>query len=293
LLVSGDIDIALDARADLGEAPTWDADSGRLVWVDITGGRVHGFNPDTGRDEVLDVGRPLGAAVPTRSGRLALAMSDSFSMFDPATGAMEPVAQVEADSPDTTMNDGKCDGAGRFWAGTKDVEGRRPLGSLYRLDPDRSLTRVLSGITVSNGLGWAPDQRTMYYVDSPTFTIEALDFEAEDGSVSNRRTLVEFPEGWGLPDGLTVDEDGSLWVAFWTGSAVRRITPEGRVESTVALPVSRVTSCAFGGSDLTDLYVTTARNGLSAAALRDEPLAGGLFRLRPGVRGLPQEPFAG
>jgi sugar lactone lactonase YvrE len=174
-----------------------------------------------------------------------------------------------------------------------DVDGRRQLGSLYRLDANHRLVRVLIDVTISNGLGWSPDQRTMYYVDSATHGVDMLDFEPETGSVSNRRRLVELPSGWGLPDGMTVDEEGFLWVAFWDGAAVRRFAPDGRVVSVVTFPVSRVTSCAFGGEDLADLYVTSARDGLSEGELQDQSRAGGLFRLRPGVRGLPSQPFAG
>lgn len=290
--MSSGIELVQDAGADLGEAPTWDADAHLLIWVDITRGLVHRFDPETGRDTPLEAGQPLGAAVPSKSGRLALATRDGFSLLDPVTGRIELVAEVRA-IPETMMNDGKCDAAGRFWAGTKDVQGHRPLGSLYRLGTDHRAVEVLTGVTISNGLGWSPDQRTMYYIDSGTHGIDRFDFESETGSMSNRRRMVELPKGWGLPDGMTVDEEGSLWVAFWTGSALRRIAPDGRVASVVELPVSQVTSCAFGGDDLSDLYVTSARNGLSEDQLRQQPHAGGLFRLRPRVRGLPHHPFAG
>jgi sugar lactone lactonase YvrE len=291
--MSVEVDLALAAGADLGEGPVWDAEASVLIWVDITAGLVHRFEPATGRDEAFDVGRPVGAAVPTTSGRVAFAASDGFSLLELGTGQIEPIAEVEAGDPHTRMNDGKCDAAGRFWAGTMDVEGRRPFGSLYRLDADRWLVRVLTGVTISNGIGWNPNGRTMYYIDSVTHGVDALDVEPEGGSVSNRRRLVGFPIEWGLPDGMTVDEEGFLWVAFWDGSAVRRIAPDGRIASVIRFPVSRVTSCTFGGADLTDLYVTSARNGLSVAQLREQPSAGGLFRLRPGVRGLPHHPFAG
>ncbi len=154
----GDVELLLDARADLGEAPSWDADARVLIWVDITTGLVHRFDPGTDRDEVFEVGQPVGAALPTSSGRIALAANSGFLLLDPATGNLERVAEVEADVPETMMNDGKCDPSGRFWAGTKDVEGRRPLGSLYRLDADHRLTRVLKDVTISNGLGWSPDR---------------------------------------------------------------------------------------------------------------------------------------
>lgn len=288
-----DVELILDAGADLGEGPCWDADSDRLIWVDITRGLVHRFDPQTGRDEAFDVGQPVGAAVPTTSGRLAVAAKDGFSILDPATGETELLADVEATAPETMMNDGKCDAAGRFWAGTKDIEGRRPLGSLYRLGTDRSLTQVITGVTISNGLGWSPGQQTMYYIDSPTQRIDAFAFDVEAGEVSDRHTLVEIPESWGLPDGMSVDEEGLLWVAFWGGSAVRRFDPGGEVVSTIEFPVSQITSCAFGGQDLSDMYVTSARDGLSEGQLADQPLAGGLFRLRPGLRGQPCHPFVG
>lgn len=291
--MTADLELVLDAGADLGEAPSWDARSDRLLWVDITAGIVHRFDPRSGRDETFEVGQPVGAAVPTIDGGWALAVSDGFATLDPATGVIERIADVETEIPETMMNDGKCDPAGRLWAGTKDVEGRRPIGSLYRLDEDHTLARVVTGVTVSNGLGWSPDQATMYFIDSPTHTIEAFDFDAASSDVWNRRRLVEFPETWGLPDGMTVDEEGSLWVAFWSGSAVRRIAPDGRVTAVVEFPVSQVTSCAFGSADLSDLYVTSAKSDLSPAQLAEQPQAGGLFRLRPGVRSLPQRPFIG
>ena len=286
-------ELVLDAGADLGEGPTWDAQARVLVWVDIMAGRVHRFDPATGADEALEVGQPVGAAVPTTSGGLAVAASDRFCLLDPATGKTESLVEVESDLPATIMNDGKCDPAGRFWAGTKDAEGRRPLGSLYRLDADRTLARVLADVTISNGLGWSPDLRTMYYIDSATYGIDGFDFDRETGAVANRRRLVDIPEGWGLPDGMTVDAEGFLWVAFWGGSAVRRLAPDGRVVSMIGFPVSQVTSCAFGGDDLADLYVTTARIGLSDAQLQAQPHAGGLFRVRSGVRGLPEHPYVG
>lgn len=289
----GDVELVLDARADLGEAPSWDTDARHLIWVDITNGLVHRFDPGTERDEVFEVGQPVGAAVPTSSGRVALAANNGFLLLDPATGEIDPIVELDDFEPGTGMNDGKCDPAGRFWAGTKDVDGRRPLGSLYRLDADRRLTRALTDVTISNGLGWSLDARTMYYIDSTTYRIDAFDYDVMSGAVSNRRPHIEIPRSWGLPDGMTVDEDGFLWVAFWGGSAVRRLAPDGRVAAIVRFPVTQVTSCAFGGPDLSDLFVTSARSGVTEAALGKQPLAGGLFRVRPGVHGLPSAPFAG
>jgi sugar lactone lactonase YvrE len=290
--VNNEIELAFDARAELGEGPSWDPATSWLLWVDITGEVVHRFDPASGDDERFEVGQPVGAAVPTSDGRLALAVGDGFAFLHPATGAIERIADVEVDLADTMMNDGKCDPAGRLWAGTKDANGSRPIGSLYRLGADAKPARMLTGLTVSNGLGWSPDRTTMYFIDSPTQRIDVFDFDLDGGEIANRRTLVEIPRAWGLPDGMTVDEEGFLWVAFWGGSAVRRFDPVGAVVSTVEFPVGQVTSCAFGGEELSDLYVTTAREGLSEAQLAQQALAGALFRLRPGVRGQHSHTFA-
>jgi sugar lactone lactonase YvrE len=288
-----EVELVLDAGAELGEGPCWDSRAQLLLWVDITAGIVHRLDPARGSDEAFDVGQPVGAAVPSESGQIALAVSDGFSLLDVRTGRVEPIADVDRDVSGTMMNDGKCDPAGRFWGGTRDVEGRQPIGSLYRLDADHRVTRVLSGVTLSNGLDWSPDRRTMYYIDSTTHGIDAFDFEISTGALSGRRRLVELPREWGLPDGMTVDEEECLWVAFWGASSLRRFESDGEVVTVIDLPVSRVTSCAFGGDDLDDLYVTSACGGLSPQELREQPHAGGLFRLSPGVRGLPSHPFAG
>ena len=288
-----EVELVLDARAELGEAPCWDARAQLLLWVDINAWIVYRLDPATGRDESFEVGQPVGAAVPTVSGKIALAVSNGFALLDPRTGVMDRVADVDQDVSGTMMNDGKCDPAGRFWAGTRDVEGLRAIGSLYRLDADLSLRRVLTDVTLSNGLGWSPDGRTMYYVDSTTHRIDAFDFDVSSGAPSRRRTLVDLPREWGLPDGMTVDAEGCIWLAFWGAASLRRFEPDGRVATIIDLPVSQVTSCAFGGDDLSYLYVTSARGGLSPERLHDESYAGAVFRLRPGVHGIAEHPFAG
>jgi sugar lactone lactonase YvrE len=287
-----EVELVLDAQAELGEAPCWNAQRHVLLWVDIMPGIVHRFDPATGRDESFEVGQPVGAAVPTVTGAIALAVSDGFALLDVQTGRVDRIAHVDRDVFGTMMNDGKCDPAGRFWAGTRDLDGREPIGSLYRLEADHRVTRALSGVTLSNGLGWSPDAGTMYYVDSTTYRIDGFDFELSTGGLSGRRTIVDLPREWGLPDGMTVDEEGCIWLAFWGASSLRRFEPDGRVVTIVDLPVSQVTSCAFGGDDLSDLYVTSARRGLSPEQLRAQPHAGAIFRLRPGVRGIAEDPFA-
>jgi sugar lactone lactonase YvrE len=287
------VELVLDAHAQVGEGPVWDDASGTLVWVDIMSNAVHRYDPATGRDRTIDVGQPVGAAVLRGDGNgLVLALRDGFGMLDESSGQVQLVAAVEADVPTNRMNDGKCDPAGRFWAGTMAFEVAPGVAALYRLGPNLQVSRMLSGVTLSNGLGWSPDGRHMYYIDSTTLGLDVFDFEPADGSLGERRRLITIPPGEGLPDGMTVDAEGGLWIALHGSGSIRRYTPDGRVDRVVRVPPRMVTCCTFGGPDLTDLYITTMSLGLSEAGRRAQPLAGALFRCRPGVRGLPPDRFA-
>lgn len=279
-------ELALDAHAVLGEGPVWDPALQRLIWVDITGSSVHRYDPGRGRDESTDVGQPVGAAACRGGGALMLALRDGFGRLDVDRGELELVVEVEPDLPGNRMNDGACDSRGRFWAGTMAFAGDRPIGALYRLDPDLSVTRVLGGLTISNGIAWSPDERFMYFIDSPTYRVDVFDYDVDGGEIANRRTLFELSRRDGLPDGMTVDAEGLLWIAFWGAGAVRRYTPEGFLSAVIEIPVSLVTSCAFGGPGLQDLYITSASGPLDPQQAAQQPHAGGLFRARPGVAGL-------
>jgi len=277
---------------ELGEGPAWDDRRGVLVWVDIWAGRVHAYDPRSGLDEAVDVGQPVGAAVPRESGGYALAVQDGFALLDP-DGTVTSVAKVEDDIPGNRMNDGKCDRHGRFWAGTMAADQRPGAGALYRLDPDLSVTTVLTDVTISNGLAWSLDDTTMYFIDTPTQGVDAFDYDAVTGELENRRRVIDVPEEAGSPDGMALDEEGLLWVALFGGGAIRRYSPDGALEGVVELPATKTTSCAFAGPDLDDLYITSAHERLSAEELAGQPLAGALFRHHPGVRGLPTERFGG
>ncbi len=191
------------------------------------------------------------------------------------------------------MNDGKCDRSGRFWAGTTAVDEQGSTGALYRLDKNGEVATVLLDVKLSNGLGWSPDDQIFYYIDSLTQQVDAFSHDPETGRIFDRRNVVTIPESEGTPDGLTVDAEGHIWVALWGGSAVRRYSPRGKLEAEVRFPVTQVTSCVFGGDDLADLYVTSATHGLAQLELDRQPHAGALFVVRPGVRGLPTDTFAG
>ena len=278
-------ELALDARADLGEGPLWDAAGSRLVWVDIMAGRVNAFAPATGRTQSWAAGEPVGAAALRASGGLLLAVQSGFAALDEATGALTKLAGYEGVSPEIRMNDGKCDPAGRFWAGTMAFDQRPGAGALYRLDPSGAVATVLTGVGISNGLDWAPGGQGMYYVDSPTARIDLFDYDAATGAISGRRPFVRIEEGAGWPDGLTVDAEGNVWVALWGGSAVRCYSPAGKLDGVVRVPALQSSSCAFGGEDLGDLYITSARTGLAEDVLAQNPASGGVFVVRTGARG--------
>jgi sugar lactone lactonase YvrE len=282
-------ELVLDARAQLGEGPSWDAASQRLLWVDILPGEVHAFDPATGRDDVWSAGAVVGAALPRAGGGLVLCRHGGIHVLDTASGAVELLVPIDADRPEMLMNDAKCDSHGRLFAGTYQEGEELPAGALYRVDPDLRVTQLLDGITVSNGIGWSPDGGTMYYVDSPTRRVAAFEFDPESGDLGAGGVLVE-TDGEPQPDGLCVDVEGGIWVAYWDGGCVRRYAPDGQLDLVVELPAARVTSCCFGGPDLTDLYVTTAASDEPDPA---QPHAGGLFRIRPGVAGFPTYAFGG
>jgi sugar lactone lactonase YvrE len=287
------VELVLDAGARIGEGPSWDVATRRLLWVDILARQVHRYDPETGQNETWTFEQQVGAVVARAQGGFLLALEDGFWTTEGIGAKPRRLAGVEGDDQSARMNDGKCDRRGRFWAGTMAHDARPEAGSLYRLDPGGAVTRILERVTISNGIGWSPDSRTMYYVDSLTYAVDAFDYDLATGDAVNRRQIIRTPVGEGLPDGLAVDSEGFLWIAFYGGWSVHRYTPGGKLERTVRLPVANVTSCAFGGPDLGDLYITSGASGLSNQERAAQPLAGGLFRHRPGVLGLPESPFAG
>lgn len=286
----------------LTEGPVWHAGRGDLLWVDITAGLVHRAPlvardddsglPDLGPRTTLSLDRPVGAVAVRACGGLLVAAGTTFLTVDDTGVATEFAApDVPDDGTPRRMNDAKCDPAGRLLAGTMADDGTPGAGSLYRLDPDGTVTTLLDSVSISNGLGWSPDGRLLYYADSPTRRVDVFDHDPVTGALTGRRPLVDTGPA-GVPDGLAVDTGGRIWVAVWGAGQVRAYTPDGTLHAVVTVPASQVSSCAFIGPDLDLLVITTATDGLSPQQLSAEPLAGRLFICRPGVTGLPVPPFA-
>jgi sugar lactone lactonase YvrE len=275
-------ELVLDAKAELGEGALWDEQTGRLYWVDILNHALHVYNPAAHEDTSYSVGQMASTVVLSETGGVLLAVENGFARFDLESGKLTILVDPEADIPSNRFNDGKCDPAGRFWAGTMDRSATIPnRGSLYRLDADLSVHTMLTGVSISNGIVWTADMKTMYFNDSTPYTVTAFDYDHAAGVISNPRVVIQIPKAMGMPDGMAIDRDGMLWIAHFFGGAVRRWNPHtAQVMETITLPTSNVTSCAFGGEQLDELYITTARDSLSEEQLRRETYAGGLFRVK-------------
>lgn len=284
------VEVLVQADAELGEGPVWDARSGRLAWVDILGRRLHLTDPKTGVTESIETPLDIGAVAPRAAGGFIAALQDGFWIV--GDGPARRVATIPEARPGIRFNDGKCDPNGRFWAGTMEYAENPGVACLYRLDTSGAVEKMLDDVSISNGLAWSHDGRTMFYIDTPNARVDAFAFSPETGAIADRRTAFRIAASAGWPDGMTIDAEGGLWIALWDGGEVHRYV-DGRLDRVIRLPVSRPTSCAFGGPDLDELFVTSAWTRLSADERAAQPLAGSLFRLRPGVRGVLPDTYRG
>ena len=288
-----DPEVVIHRRAQIGEGAIWDSGKQLLYWVDILDHKLFIYDPETGEDRAIDTCQAVGTVVPRTVGGLAVALHNGFATVDLGTEKITPLGDPERQIPKNRFNDGKCDPAGRFWAGTMEFEGEPDQGALYCLDIDHSITRKVEPVTISNGIVWSLDYRTMYYIDTPADTVRAWDYDIDSGAISNERIVIEC-ERPGHFDGMSIDEEGMLWIAMFGGSAVRRYDPRsGNRLLTLRLPVSNITSCAFGGAQLDELYVTCASRGLTEEDLKQQPLAGSLLRIAVDTRGVPAFSYGG
>ena len=283
----------VDCKNVLGEGPVWCPREQALWWIDISSPALWRFDPRSGAVDHWALPRPPGSFALRNDGGFLIAFRAGLATLDEPGGEIRWLDVPGLDLGDERFNDGKADRAGRFWTGTLDRRLGSAIGQLYRVEPGFRVAAVDRGFTISNGIGWSPDGRTMYFTDTPSRRIYRYDFDPAAGRVANRRVFVEVAAGHGGPDGMTVDAEGHVWSAQFDRWCVNRYAPDGTLERSIRLPVQRPTSCMFGGPDLATLYVTSARMDLAGEALAAQPHAGGVFALEPGVHGLPEPRFNG
>ncbi|MGC8612581.1 MAG: SMP-30/gluconolactonase/LRE family protein, partial [Athalassotoga sp.] len=258
------------------------------------GKKAHIYDPVTKTDKAIEVGQYIGSIVPRKSGGAVVAMHHGLYFLNTNDEKLTFISDPEESKVENRFNDGKCDAFGRFLVGTMHFEEKEPTGSLYCLEIDHSIKTMLGDVTISNGIAWSPDNRTMYYIDSPTKRVDAFDYDIESGSISNRRTVIKIPDNSGVPDGMTSDSEGMLWIAHWGGWQVSRWDPRtGKQIDVIHVPAEMVSSCVFGGTSLDELYITTAKRGLRGKDLKKQPDAGGIFRIKVNVKGMPTYKYAG
>ncbi|RSK25791.1 SMP-30/gluconolactonase/LRE family protein [Bacillus sp. HMF5848] len=281
------VELVIDAKAKLGEGPCWDKQTKRLYWVDIEGKYVHVYDSVTNINRSISVSQMIGAVVPRNENEVIVAAEDGFYILNLETEETKAIADPESHLPNNRFNDGKCDEMGRFWAGTMDRSFKKGQGALYCLDTDHKVATKWENVSISNGLAWSPDNRYMYYIDTPTRCVVRFDFDIEQAHISNPTTVISFSEETeGMPDGMTIDEEGMLWIAHWGGAQISRWDPSSGTQlDSISIPALNVTSCAFGGDDLSELFVTTARGEMTKEQLEKYPYTGGVFKVVPGIKG--------
>ena len=284
-------ELILDAKATLGEGPAWDLKTQTLYWVDILEKRIY-----AGTELLAQMDDMVGCLAPRKNGNLILGMSQLASRasivdFELATAQQTVLASLSAEPPTNRLNDGKCDPAGRFLTGSMDMNEKDPNGALYSFN-GKQVTRLLDGIRISNGLAWSPDHKTFYYIDTPTREVKAFDYDLAVGTIANPRAAIHVPESLGWPDGMTSDMQGNLWIAMWGGAQITKWNPHtGKLLEQIAVPALQTSSCVFGGKEMNELYVTSARVGMNESDLIKYPLSGGLFKITTSIVGMPTFEF--
>jgi sugar lactone lactonase YvrE len=282
------------AGNQLGESPVWSPEEGALYWVDIPKGLIRRYVVSSQETSLWQLPASIGSFAFRRDGGMVVALKNGIHLFDPATNQLSLVHNPEPDLPENRFNEGKCDPRGRFFAGTmNEVVRGKPSGSLYRLASDKQLDLIFPSVTVPNGLAWSPEGTIMYFADTRRHVIYAFDYDLEEGTPYNRRVFVDLSSYEGLPDGATVDSEGCLWSAMFSGGRIVRYTPSGKIDRVIGFPVTQINSLTFGGSDLRTIFVVTSKHLLNDAGLASQPLAGNIFAVDPDVKGIVDSRFAG
>ncbi|MDC8004232.1 SMP-30/gluconolactonase/LRE family protein [Aureisphaera galaxeae] len=279
-------------KAELGEGAFWNHKTQEFYWVDILGKQLHIYNPETKKNRSFPTPSLIGTVVPKNDSLALVALEDGVYMLNTVNGSLAILSDVEKELTINRFNDGKCDPNGNLWVGSMHLEQSEPKGSVYKIDEQGKTEKMIDSVTISNGIVWTSDHKTMYYIDTPTATIRAYDYDVETATISNERAVVTVDPKDGFPDGMAIDSEDMLWVGMWNGNAVARFNPKtGALISKIEVPAHNVTACAFGGPNLNVLYITTASVDMTEAEKEQYPLAGSIFVANPGVAGVKSDFF--
>lgn len=281
------MEVVTQHKCVLGEGPVWDGRNGMIIWIDVLEGIIHQYSIPKNEHTQIEVHQMIGSLALDVNGHFIAALKEGFAQIN-RDGNIRMLINPEGHIAGNRFNDGKCDPKGRFFAGTMSLTGVENAGGLYVLDRKLTVTCPISDISISNGMAWSPNHRKFYHIDTPSFGVHSYDYDIITGDISNKKLSINIPKNEGAPDGMTIDSDGKLWIAHWGGGQVARWDPiTGKKLFTFRVPVSKVTSCVFGGKDLEDLYITSASAGLTKQELLQQPLAGSLFIVKNcGFRGI-------
>lgn len=287
------VEVIGEHRCQLAEGPVWDAKRNAICWIDLLLGEIHEYSFHDQSRKVYYAEQIIGSFAICDNGNFITALKNGFAFIERPRGEIKMISSPEEHLPNNRFNDGKCDPVGRFWAGTMSLTEDTGTGSLYVLEKDLTHSKKVGDITISNGISWSIDHKQLFYIDTPSMKVSAFDYDKVTGRISNRRTVIQIEDRDGYPDGMTIDNEGMLWIAHWNGWQVTRWNPvNGEKLFTIKLPVAKVTSCIFGGENLSDLFITSAQVGLTPEELQEQPLAGSLFVIRDcGFTGMPSFEF--
>lgn len=275
-------------NSKLGEGALWNYKTQEFYWVDIEGKTLNIYNPKTKTNKVIKTPSRVGTVVPYTKQQAVVALEDGIYEINLDNGKLNQISDIEASMTENRFNDGKCDPQGNFWVGSMHLKESSPKASLYKVAPNGTTTKMIDSVTISNGIVWSKDAKTMYYIDTPTKTIKSYDYDIKTSTISNEKVAVNVPESLGYPDGMTIDQNDMLWVALWNGNAVAQFNPKtGKLISKIEVPAHNVTSCAFGGKNLDVLYITTSTNDMTNEEREKYPLAGSIFKYKPEAKGRP------